>query len=216
MNSLVSEMRCMLSGYDSFQSMKDSDIRAALKSELLFRYKDDRNTSIIEELGIHNGTSRIDLAVVNGVLHGYELKSDKDTLGRLSEQAIAYSTVFDLITLVVAEQHLCRAAEVAPDWWGITVARMKYGRLFFRELKLPMRNPCADPVSVAALLWRDEALAFLEELGAAEGVRSKSKSDVYLKLVKHVGLDELRNRVRERLKERREWRSAWIRQLGDD
>jgi phage gp46-like protein len=196
--------------------MRDSDIRAALKRELFSQYKTDRNTVVIEELGVHHGTSRIDLAVVNGVLHGYELKSEKDTLTRLSAQVVAYSAVFDLITLVVAERHVRRAAEIAPDWWGIKMARTKCGRLYFRDLKLPLRNPTADPISVAALLWRDEALAFLEELGAAKGVRSKSRSHIYLKLVKHIGLDDLRDKVRERLKDRRDWRSAGIRQLGDD
>jgi hypothetical protein len=196
--------------------MRDSDIRAALKRDLFSRYRNDPNTAIIEELGIHHGTSRIDLAVVNGVLHGYELKSERDTLRRFSEQAIAYGAVFDLITLVVAERHLCKASEVVPDWWGITVARIKSGRLFFRDLKLPMRNPSTDPMSVAALLWRDEALAFLEELGAAEGVRSKSRRLLYFELVEHVNFDNLRERVRERLKGRKGWRSAETRQLSCD
>jgi len=196
--------------------MRDSDIRAALKRELFSRYETDPNTVIIEELGVHHGTSRIDLAVVNGVLHGYELKSEKDTLTRFSSQAVAYSAVFDLITLVVAERHVCRAAEIAPHWWGIKIARTRCGRLYFRDLKLPLRNPTADPISVAALLWRDEALAFLEELGAAEGVRSKSRSHIYLKLINHIGLDDLREKVRERLKERRDWRSAGMRQSGGD
>lgn len=209
-------MRRTLSRYDSFQGMKDSDIRAALKSELLFRYKGDPNTAIIEELGVHHGSSRIDLAVVNGVLHGYEFKSERDTLKRFPEQALAYSAVFDLITLVVAERHVCQAAEITPDWWGITVARMKSGRLLFRDLKLPMPNPSADPMSIAALLWRDEALAFLDQLGCVEGVRSKSRSHIYLKLVECVPVDILRDRVRERLKDRRGWRSAEIRQLSGD
>ena len=63
--------------------MSDACIRDALKRELLYEYKDDRQTVIIEELGVQHGTSRIDLAVVNGVLHGFELKSDRDTLTRL-------------------------------------------------------------------------------------------------------------------------------------
>ena len=197
-------------------SMRDTDIRAALKRKLFSKYKSDPDTAIIEELGVHHGSSRIDLAVVNGMLHGYEFKSERDTLTRFSEQAVAYSAVFDLITLIVAERHLCRAAEIIPDWWGITVARLKSGRLLFRDLKLPMANPSADPMSIAALLWRDEALSFLDQLGSADGVRSKSRSHIYFKLVERVHIDVLRGRVRERLKEREGWRSAATRQLCGD
>ena len=188
--------------------MNDIHIRAALRRQLLYQYRTDPDTTIIEELGVQHGASRIDLAVVNGVLHGYELKSDKDTLTRLSEQASAYSAVFDLVTLVVSERHVRRASEVTPDWWGIKVARMESGYLSFHDLKLPMNNPSADPLSVATLLWRDEALSFLNELGGAKGMRSKSKTHIYLKLLERADLDRLRDRVRRCLKGRQAWRSA--------
>jgi hypothetical protein len=191
--------------------MNDIHIRAALKRQLLFQHGTDPDTTIIEELGVQHGASRIDLAVVNGLLHGYELKSDRDTLARLAEQASAYSAVFDLVTLVVAERHVRRASEVTPDWWGLRVARMESSHLFFRDLKLPMNNPSADPLSLATLLWRDEALSFLDELGGAKGMHSKSKTHIYHKLLERADLDHLRHRVRRCLKGRQGWRSAGTR-----
>ncbi len=188
--------------------MNDIHMRAALKRQLLFQYRTEPDTLIIEELGVQQGASRIDLAVINGVLHGYELKSDRDTLTRLSEQAIAYAAVFDLVTLVVGERHVRRAVEVVPEWWGIRVARMESGQLSFHDLKLSMSNPSVDPMSVATLLWRDEALSFLEELGGAKGMHSKSKIHIYLKLLERADFDHLRERVRKCLKRRQAWRSA--------
>src|SRR5436309_5269309 len=99
----------------------DVQIRTALKSKLLVRHKNDSDTMIIEELGVHHVALRIDLAVVNGELHGFELKSDRDTLSRLREQAKAYASVFDRVTLVLGKRHVRRALEMIPDWWGITV-----------------------------------------------------------------------------------------------
>jgi hypothetical protein len=192
----------------SAKLMNDVHIRAALKRQLLFQYKDDRETVIIEELGVHHGASRIDLAVVNGMLHGFELKSDRDTLARLPEQASAYGAVFDRVTLVVGEHHLCRAVDVVPEWWGIRVARVARGGLSFCDLKLPINNPSPDPMSVVALLWRDEALSFLEGLGAASGMHSKSRAEIYSKLVDRATFDQLCNRVRRCLRDRRDWRSA--------
>ena len=191
--------------------MNDVHIRAALIRELLFQYKGDRETVIIEELGIQHGASRIDLAVVNGVLHGFELKSDRDTLTRLSEQAQAYGAVFDRVTLVVGERHVCRAVDVVPEWWGIRVARAEPDGLSFCDLKLPLNNPSLDPMSVVTLLWRDEALDYLDELGVAKGMRSKSRAEIYFKLVDKADFNYLRARVRRCLRERQDWRSAGTR-----
>jgi hypothetical protein len=58
---------------------------------------------IIEELGVVHGKSRIDIAVINGLMHGYEIKSDKDTLQRLPEQMNMYNSVFNKVTLVVGK-----------------------------------------------------------------------------------------------------------------
>ncbi len=191
--------------------MNDVHIRRAMRRELLRQFKDDHQTIIIEELGVLNGASRIDLAVVNGNLHGFELKSDSDTLTRLSEQARAYSAVFDLVTLVVGERHVRRAAEVIPDWWGIRVARASSHGLSFCDLKLPMYNPSPDPFSIVSLLWREEALSILEELDGLSGMRSKLRTDIYSELVGRVDFNCLRDKVRRSLRGRLNWRSGGTR-----
>lgn len=45
---------------------------------------------VVEELGLFHGASRVDLAVVGRSLHGYEIKSDRDSLDRLEQQAADY------------------------------------------------------------------------------------------------------------------------------
>jgi hypothetical protein len=52
----------------------DSDVRMLLINELEACYGDDPNTRIINELGIDFGASRVDVAVVKGIIHGYEIK----------------------------------------------------------------------------------------------------------------------------------------------
>src|SRR5713226_6200533 len=79
-------------------AMKDSQIRDALKSDLLARYSQDPDTVIIDELGLRHGASRIDVVVVNGNLHGFELKSDRDTLKRLPRQTGIYNSILDFVT----------------------------------------------------------------------------------------------------------------------
>src|SRR3954470_9343574 len=145
--------------------MRDLDIREALRRDLRARFARDPDTRIIEELGICQGSIRIDLAVANCLLHGYELKSAADTLERLPAQAAAYSRTFDQVTIVTASRHLELTLRMVPDWWGIVQANEHCGSLNLEVIRPPHDNPSIDPFAVAQLLWRDEALSLLEQGG---------------------------------------------------
>jgi hypothetical protein len=81
------------------RATKDGHLRIALKRRLLTRYSDHPSTLILEELGLKHGAARIDIAVVNGDLHGYELKSDSDTLSRLPRQATHLRLPCDVVVV---------------------------------------------------------------------------------------------------------------------
>lgn len=184
-------------------------IKAKLERDLDAEYGRCPNVKIIEELGITHGAARVDIAVVNGVIHGYELKSDRDTLERLPEQIRFYNAVLDRVTLVVGKRHLVSALELIPEWWGITVAKVAssgHGILLY-NIREARENLEQDAASVAALLWREEALDLLEDIGHANGVRSKSRRVIYERLAKVLDQTILREKVRERLCLRSDWRS---------
>src|SRR5579872_6856311 len=183
--------------------MRDRDVRRALRAQALRIHLADPETLVLDELGLLNGNARIDVAVVNGVVHGFELKSANDTLARLPAQIAAYGAVLDYVTLVVAENHFGVAAELVPSWWGLIVARDgAEGGVELTEVRAPEMNPSIDPASLARLLWRDEALDELEQRGVAEGVRSKPRREVYARLTETIPLQDLRAAVRKRLKQR--------------
>jgi pseudouridine-5'-phosphate glycosidase len=102
--------------------MRDGEVRQVLRERLNAIYGAEPTTIIVEELGLRCGAVRADLAVVNGRLKGYEIKSERDTLTRLARQCEVYSKVFDTVTIVVAERHLHGAVDVVPEWWGIDIA----------------------------------------------------------------------------------------------
>ena len=148
----------------------DLIIRTALREALRKLHARDKKLRIIEELGVSHGTARIDIAVVNGIMHGYEIKSDQDTLQRLPEQMNIFNAVFDKVTLVVGKSHLYNAINMIPDWWGIIVAKADpNGSITFNVIREGENNKGQDGVSVARLLWREEALRILEEAGEAHG-----------------------------------------------
>ena len=172
----------------------------------------DPDTLVVDELGLLNGGARVDIAVVNGTVHGYELKSASDTLARLPKQIAAYCAVLDYVTLVVAANHANAALEVVPDWWGILIATMNTaGEVELKAQRSARENPSVDPKALARLLWRDEALEELERRGLADGVRSKPRREVYAKLTATVPLSDLRAVVRRQLKRREGWRADRVR-----
>ena len=183
--------------------MHDLEIRSILRNDLQRKYGGNPDTEVIDELTIGGGRSRIDLALVNGVLHGFELKSDFDTLRRLPEQVQVYGTVCDRVTLVVGERHAGQAVQLVPDWWGILVVRSGRKRAIFRALKLPQINPSLDPLAIARLLRRSEAATVVSELGFAEPNHRASRQELCLFLARYVELPFLCHRVRNCLRARR-------------
>jgi hypothetical protein len=179
----------------------DPDVRA-----LLLEYLDDTHrgtgTRILEELGLCQGDVRVDVAAVNGELTGYEIKSPSDTLARWPNQCRIYSKVVDRAWLVAPEKTLKKAD--IPDWWGQMAIFELDDRLALRVVKTADRNPSPDPLSIAKLLWRDEALEVLRGAGCERGVMTKSRKIVWQRLVESVSAGDLGASVRAALKRRPE------------
>jgi hypothetical protein len=187
--------------------MKDSDIRAVLKNKILRRYLKDQDTVIIDELGINNGSSRVDVALVNGTIHGFEIKSDCDSLARLPDQIRAFCEVLDQVTLVVGYKLAGAALKMIPNWWGVKLAEQKTnGEIHLSEARSPINNPHLEIQSIVKLLWRVEALELLEEIDSIKGFKSKPRQYIYEKLAEIADIDVIRSRVRYRLKNRKDWR----------
>jgi hypothetical protein len=187
--------------------MRDIDVRAALRAVVDSYFSHEPGTIRIEELGILNGSSRVDLAVVNGSLHGYEIKSAVDTLERLPSQVEAFSSVFDTVTLVVADNHAPEAAALVPRWWGIYHATEKPdGSVKLHLHRRPKRNRAVNPVSLASLLWRDELIEVLAARGVM-GMRNKNREALHPVIAHTIAVDDLRSTVRSVLKTRENWRS---------
>ena len=99
--------------------LRDSDIRPALRRLVQELEVDTPECVVIEELGLNKGAVRVDVAVVNGIMHAYEIKSDADSLRRLTRQAEHYGKCFDRVSLVFGQKHLELARKAVPEWWEL-------------------------------------------------------------------------------------------------
>jgi len=181
--------------------MRDVDIRGKLRRELRRAFEDDPDTVVVEELGIRQGKARVDIAVVNGLFHGYEIKSACDTMQRLPQQIRFYDEVFDCVTLVLSERHLQHAFELVPEWWEILLATPEpRGEIAFEVLRAGRANRDVNARAIAELLWRDEAILMLSERDAARGYLSKPRRLIWDRLCEVYNLEEIKEAVRLRLK----------------
>lgn len=187
------------------REMRDSDIRLALDKLLRKRHANEPDTIIRHEVGLCAGKRRIDIAIINSEIIGYEIKSDEDTLNRLEGQAEAYGHVLDKAILVTTERHLDSAVNKLPDWWGVIVAHEKNGGIYLDNFREPAVNDQQDDFALAQLLWREEALEELHLRDKGQGLSKKARYYVWIALANAVSLDDLRSIVRARLKARPAW-----------
>lgn len=196
--------------------MNDAQIRAAFHKKVLWRHHANSTTLVIDELGLQHGRRRADIAVVNGHLNGFEIKSNKDSLSRLGGQVKAYTAVFDKASIVVEERHLPGVQALVPVWWGIVVCtRGPRGAISFESIRRSLTNQTVDLFSVAQLLWRNEAAEILEDMAIPMRVLRSKRAVLYEHLIELIDPHELRRMVREQIKKRAGWRRP-IRPCGDD
>jgi hypothetical protein len=188
-------------------ALKDRHIREPLLALFQKEKKREDGYLVVEELGLCQGNARVDIAVINGHIHGYEIKSEKDDLSRLPGQMDIYCKTLDAVTVVTTQKHLDQLQQVIPAWWGITLASETDTGVSLQELKASQQNPSPDATSLVQLLWRDEALLALKKLGLEKGMISKPREAIWNRLTSALTLEELRAVVLETLKQRQYWRA---------
>jgi hypothetical protein len=191
----------------SMTETKDSDIRAALHDKKLSAYRAAPDTIVVDELGLSHAKARIDIAVINGCVHGYEIKSSLDTLKRLPAQLELYGRCLERLTLVCAPRHIEQIEKIAPEWCGILrVEKGARGAVVFTTVRRGKSNRQVDPVQLAHLLWRPEAVALLSRFESSKKVLNKPRKQLYEALAIAMTVPELTAAIREFMQFRRAWR----------
>lgn len=175
-------------------------IRTSLHRRLINQHQNEEGTVLIEELGLCQGSARIDLAVVGGQLHGYEIKSERDSLRRLSAQVDLYSKVFDRVTLVCSDRHVSRSLDLVPSWWEVLQIVTCTKHPTFKTVRRGKNNPNRDKRALAEFLWLEEATAILDQRQALRGLRGKPRADLWDRVCKLLRMNEVAAAVRAHLK----------------
>ncbi|CBJ49575.1 sce7726 family protein [Ralstonia solanacearum] len=128
-----------------------------------------RDAVLINEMVIANWSRRADLAVANGRLTAFEIKSDLDTLSRLDGQVETYLQRFDKVVIVTTEKFYREVMRRTPDSVGVWILAPAESKQGYR-IRVARPGRATDVKRADALcgfLLRTELSSFLRSQGIA-------------------------------------------------
>lgn len=187
--------------------MRDSLVRKSFHKSILKSAHVDVDTIVIDELGLRNGLVRADIAVLNGKMIGYEIKTDNDNLSRLEHQIKAYNEVFDRVYIITGSRHFEQIIKRVPDWWGIyLIQSLTEEEYKFKLLRKPKVNRQKSSIGIAHLLWKDELIEVLSSTFCYYPKTSTTKQELYRVLQEFCSANKLTKIALKHLKCREGWR----------
>lgn len=154
----------------------DNNIRKSLIQQIQ-SYKDSK---LYEEFTTPSGNARADIVLVNGRVHGYEIKSDFDNLLRLENQILEYDRTFEMNSVVVSERHLIKVEEMLPEHWGIILAKPleEHDSIRLSFIKRAKLNPNIDFNTFMSMLDSNKLKTIINDLGYHEKL-NLTKTEVW-------------------------------------
>ena len=171
-------------------------VKAAIIDRLIDNAYVDADSVLISEMTVANWSRRADVVLANGRLWAFEVKSDVDSLSRLSGQIEVFSRYFEKLTIVVAERFESAALAMAPTGVGLWTVNA-HGAL---RQRVPPRCSMLSRQAYMSLM----TAADLKMLLSANGFRStkgawRGELEAY---TAKLSARELANAAREAVKRR--------------
>lgn len=135
--------------------------RAALTHKVLLGTHSLNTACMLSEFRV--GTCKADLAILNGTATVYEIKSERDSLARLSNQIENYKKVFANVYVIASKSHVRKVIEMTPEDVGVMSLSQEYHISTEREAHECPERIC--PVTVFESLRSAEARSVLVDLG---------------------------------------------------
>ena len=181
-------------------TFRDAQIRRPLHSWLQRKFSEHLDTEILHELKMSRPSGRVDVAVINGRLCGFEIKSDFDNLSRLPRQVRAFSAIFDEVCVVTTKRHYKAAKKIIPEWWQLSVRSTKGGKASFRTVQKGRNNPSVKPDALLHMLTRSELLGVASERSIELSRRKLRRIEIINSLLNYLQLRDIQFEVRRILK----------------
>lgn len=177
--------------------MYDKEIRKALKGFLMNRKPSP--SKIVDELKVNNGFARADVVALYKYAHCFEIKGDKDSLSRVSNQVSQYDLAFKKITIVTTSKLLDSLELKIPNYWGILLAERNDDAITFKYLRKANSNPNFNGEVALLSLWKDELIAINSVIGKTQITKSQRRELIAQKLSEESTLADIASAVSQAL-----------------
>lgn len=118
---------------------------------------------IINEMVVANWSRRADIAVANGRLYGFEIKSHFDTLKRLPGQVESFQAHFDKVVVVAASKFITSILRDYPSEIGILEVYEAFGQAKIRQVRAGRICEVKDNLKLTSLITKSELEKFVKQ-----------------------------------------------------
>lgn len=178
--------------------LRETEIKAALIDRLVDRGM-LQDAVLINEMVVANWSRRVDLAVANGNLHAYEIKSDLDSLKRLDGQLDAYLARFDKTTVVCAPRFTIEVLKRTPSFVEVLEVDVVNEEISFKVARRGALRPIRDKAVLVGFLLKSELASLLKNQALAQSrkVLEESARAFPVAVLRRYVLECLKRRYKE-------------------
>ena len=140
----------------------ESDLKGIVLNYLYTKNIINVNSIIINELMLDNFSRRVDLALISaGKFIAIEIKSEADTLNRLSGQTQKYLQYFDKVIVVTSDKHIIKVIDSVPENVEVWLANNQGVKVKKRGKLLKVNNK----FNYLDLLKKSELIKLSKDIG---------------------------------------------------
>jgi hypothetical protein len=137
--------------------------RTAITQKILLGKHSLRTASILNEF--RTGSSKADVVILNGTATVYEIKSERDSLARISNQIMDYRRVFANVNVIASKGHIDSIVQMVPNDVGIMCLSKRFHISILRKAISCTERIC--PTTVFDSLRITESLEILKAMGVS-------------------------------------------------
>lgn len=187
---------------DMSELLREQDVKIAF-IDWLYKKGLLNDATIINEMVVANWSRRADLAVANGCLQAFEIKSDFDSLKRLDGQLEIFTSRFEKVTVVCAPKFTYEVKKkVTPEVGVIEYLHDSKG-IRFKIVQRGRTSPIANKKIYINFLLKKELQSLLVENNIK--FLSENGRSVLERIAENISLSKIRffvlNAIKKRYKE---------------
>lgn len=181
---------------------KEKDIKAALIDWLYARGLVS-DAVIVNEMTVASWSRRADIALANGKLHAFEIKSQVDSLKRLDGQIQSFAEHFDKVTVVAASKFIPEIMQEYPAEIGVLEVIAENGSISLKQVRPGRVSEVRSVKLLSTFITKSEISRLLKQNGINLPVDSSRQQlegalvSVPVKRLRAFVLESIKKKYRE-------------------